>query len=286
MPKTKPTFVRNLTGHSGCALSLLRNGTMFVRKTSRDKEYNKRLEYQYLKQKVFDKKGIAVPRVLGRGMDKNGLFYFDMEFINCSSMDKHFTVMPMGSVPEMVQRLFVNLPIANSKATDKVGVAVARKLTELKTRSLFQARAFLASFVLLDKYDFSQVPESECHGDLTLENIMISESGKIYLIDLLDSFIDTWMVDVVKILQDVDLHWSYRHTKLDANTELCLLVAKEEIFKTVLAMPKGKKILSDIYHILLLNVLRIFPYAKDNETFVFLENALLKALKQIREIEK
>jgi thiamine kinase-like enzyme len=138
---------------------------------------------------------------------------------------------------------------------------------------------------LLKRYDFSGIPESECHGDLTLQNIMISEE-KIYLIDFLDSFFNSWVIDVAKILQDVDLHWSYRHFKMDANLELRLLVAKEEIIKAVRIMPDGDKILFDIYYILLLNILRIYPYAKDDETFSFLEDALSKTFNSIKEFSK
>jgi thiamine kinase-like enzyme len=204
-----------------------------------------------------------------------------MEFINCQALDKYFNVVSMGEIPFLAKALLDGLPIAQSKKNhkaqhifqDKIG-SVAKKITVLSQNAK-------QAILLLEKYDFSNVPQSICHGDMTLENIILSNQGNIYLIDFLDSFYDSWMMDLAKILQDIDLHWSYRHEKMNANLELRLLVAKEEIISRILSMANGKQKLSDIYHILLLNVLRIYPYAKDSATFDFLEGALRKALKRI-----
>lgn len=54
-----------------------------------------------------------------------------------------------------------------------------------------------------------ELPMGLCHGDLTFSNILIDNTNMdIYLIDFLDSFIETPMLDIVKIRQDTKYHWT------------------------------------------------------------------------------
>ena len=46
-----------------------------------------------------------------------------------------------------------------------------------------------------------------CHGDLTLNNVL-SNGSDVVIIDFLDSFIDSPIVDIVKIRQDTQGLWS------------------------------------------------------------------------------
>lgn len=136
----------------------------------------------------------------------------------------------------------------------------------------------------LKEFNFQNVPLSACCGDLTLENIILSSSG-IYVIDLLDSFYNSWMIDVAKLLQDIDLGWSYRHQERNYNLNLRIATAKQSLLDNLYAMENGKQNVITIYHILLLNVLRIYPYAKDQTTILFLNNALESVLNSINEME-
>jgi len=103
---------------------------------------------------------------------------------------------------------------------------------------------------------------------------LITSDKKIYLIDFLDSFFDSWMIDVAKLLQDIELCWSYRYEKMSTNLSLRLTVAKEALLESILELENGETKIKYIYHILLLNVLRIVPYTKDSITKEFLQNAL------------
>ena len=137
----------------------------------------------------------------------------------------------------------------------------------------------------LKAFDFSSVPISPCCGDLTLENIILSSSG-VYVIDLLDSFCNSWMIDVAKLLQDIDLGWSYRHKERDCNLNLRLTMAKQNLLDNLFLMEDGVKNIIVIYHILLLNVIRIYPYTSDKKTLQFLDNALEKVLTIIKTMEE
>lgn len=88
-----------------------------------------------------------------------------------------------------------------------------QNLKTIKEKSLLYSKCF----ELLETNEWRYMVLSECHGDMTLEN-MIIQDGEIYLIDFLDSFYNSWLIDVAKILQDADVLWSYRtYEKLNAN---------------------------------------------------------------------
>ena len=123
-------------------------------------------------------------------------------------------------------------------------------------------------------FDFSFVPRSSCHGDLTLENIIVTTNNELYLIDFLDSFYDSWMIDIAKLLQDLELKWSYRFSEDDSNREIRLLIAKEALLNRIRVMDNGQEIIRNVYSILLLNILRILPYSKDDITIIFIEESL------------
>ena len=58
----------------------------------------------------------------------------------------------------------------------------------------------------------SELNSGYCHGDLTFENIIIN-NNKVYLIDFLDSYVDSPIIDISKIKQDLILNWSNRFEK-------------------------------------------------------------------------
>lgn len=123
-------------------------------------------------------------------------------------------------------------------------------------------------------YKWDYIQHSQCHGDLTLENIIVSNND-LYLIDFLDSFYDSWQIDIAKILQDIEIFWHYRKDKMDNNLFIRLLVLKRILLKKLIKIKDGEKIIESIYHILLLNLLRILPYTKDESTYDFLQGCFV-----------
>lgn len=279
-------FIKELSGHSGCCLKLYKvDELFFVRKDAGNVKYNKRLKKQFIKQKRFDLKGAKTPAVLSCGYTQDGIFYFDMEYVSAKSLAELMYVIQTNEISTLIDTLFDSLEITNGKITPGAGRIFKNKIDELDQKlanSLPEAKHALEK---VKNFDFSNVPLSHCCGDLTLENILLLPSGQIYLIDLLDSFYNSWMIDVAKLLQDLDLGWSYRHSNRDYNLNLRLEKAKQAILDRILALTNGKDYLLNIYYILLLNVLRIYPYAKDQETFHFLDDATQKVMKKISEME-
>ncbi len=51
-----------------------------------------------------------------------------------------------------------------------------------------------------------RLPSSFCHGDLTFSN-MIFKGEEVYLIDFLDSFVESYWIDIIKLRQDCFYKW-------------------------------------------------------------------------------
>jgi len=207
-----------------------------------------------------------------------------MEFINGICMSEYMNQIKIKEIVDLMGLLFTSLPIKQSVITDKSESIFKEKILSLYKTCDTNNQLILKSLNKLKEFNFKNVPLSACCGDLTLENIILSSSG-IYVIDLLDSFYNSWMIDVAKLLQDIDLGWSYRHQERNYNLNLRLATAKQALLDNLYAMENGKQNVITIYHILLLNVLRIYPYAKDQTTILFLNNALESVLNSINEME-
>lgn len=261
----------DLGGHSGCKILLCEedDNSVFVRKISSSLDYNKRLETQALKQKEFEGIKIKTPAVLTMGYMEDGLFYFDMEYIQGITLAEYMKSIEIGKVRGICETIVENLVnatrnegVADEQVFQNKIVDLSKKLESKKNTVIDEA------LEILIKHSWKKFKKTSCHGDLTLENIIVKD-GQLYVIDFLDSFYDCWLMDISTILQDVQTMWSYRYQeKKDVNTLIRLMVFRDILMDTV------KKIAYDdyieVYYALLLKLIRIFPYTKDNETYKFL----------------
>jgi len=281
------SIVKNLSGHSGCSITLCKkdDGCFFVRKVSGDTKYNIRLKKQYIKQSRFKSEGTFSPRIFEHGMI-DGLFFFDMEYVRCITMAEYVKTIEIGKINNLVEKLFSTLPITNSSINSRANDIFSKKINGLSKQITTETISVKKALEKLKVFDFSNIPCSQCCGDLTLENILISDNGDIYLIDFLDSFYNSWIIDVAKLLQDLEVHWSYRHSNVDFNAKMRLALVKDYILNNVLKLPNGTLAINQIYHVLLLNMLRIIPYTKDDFTYDFVVKAIEKILGIITTIEE
>jgi thiamine kinase-like enzyme len=120
--------------------------------------------------------------------------------------------------------------------------------------------------------NWENIPASYCHGDLSFDNILIY-NNEIYFIDFLDSFINSWTIDVAKILQETRYLWSYRYKNINK-----ILIVKlkyfEEIILDILNITDNEII--TINKIIYLNIIRILPYVKDKITKDYIYNNINK----------
>jgi hypothetical protein len=118
------------------------------------------------------------------------------------------------------------------------------------------------------------------HGDFTLTNLFVySDKNNIEIdaIDFLDSFIHSPINDLVKIRQDTKHLWTLNlirnFNKIDTNRVLILLNYMDiQIEKFI----NKNKILSEYYlPFQLINLIRIIPYVKDENIFIYLKGEII-----------
>ena len=110
-------------------------------------------------------------------------------------------------------------------------------------------------------------PKSRCHGDFTLSNVIYkSDVQKIYLIDIIDIYIDTYLSDYVKLEQDLLWGWSCRFNE---SSFLKLKIMGDAILKE---LPIVETQLLNVLRYI--NIIRIIPYCYDEVT----ERWLVKTL--------
>lgn len=265
---------KTLTGHSGCSVLLMQDGEkIFVRKSSGEKKYNFRLKKQCKKQQIFGAdENVFSPRIYNCEYEKEH-FFFDMEFVHGKTLAEYSSSILITEIADFVKLLFNSLYLDSSTLNPKANDIFCAKINELEEK-LDSVSILKPVFARLKNHDWSRIYKSPCHGDLTLENIIITKDKKLCLIDFLDSFYNSWMIDVAKLLQDLELKWSFRNSAPSQNRDLRLFVAKEALINEILKTGNGREKLNDIYHVLLLNIVRIYPYATDENTVLFLNSAV------------
>ncbi len=280
----------NLGGHSGCQIFLTEDdGKVFVRKISKDIDYNVRLKIQCEKQAAFVGSSIKAPTVYDQGYTDEGLFYFDMEYIQGMTLAEHIKSMEIGAIKGLVESLVSSLIPTTSNETgiaeqNKAKDIFSKKISELKIKLSNKNNQIIdTSLELLEAHDWSKMTYSLCHGDMTLENIII-KNDKMYFIDFLDSFYDSWFLDIGTLLQDVQVMWSYRfENKVSMNTVLRLIVFRDLLIDEIKKIDPGYII--EIYYALLQKLIRIYPYVKDEHTYNFLNEKTSIVLEKINALK-
>jgi thiamine kinase-like enzyme len=123
----------------------------------------------------------------------------------------------------------------------------------------------------IKKINKSNIPRTFCHGDLTLSNILFS-SDSLFFLDFLDSYVDSWIVDLVKIKQDLYYLWNVKKDTDFPNlrsVQISLYLWKkiEDRYKDI--------VISEEFKILeILNFLRIYPYIKTEKEKLLLNEII------------
>ena len=249
------------TGLSGCSLELINDRVL--RKYSPTTDYNSRLLSQADKQVVFGNliyKNIDAPKVYD--IHKN---YFDMEYIAGKSFDEFFSIASVNDIEFVISTLFdyFDTLISTARNIDATK-QILDKLDSLKEKSSYPKYIeFLRKYVE-DKRII--VPHTFCHGDLTFANIIFHEN-RLFFIDFLDCYVDTFLSDLVKLKQDLHHLWAVRNQ--DVYT-----VRIHQIYEYIWDKLEIRytDYLTDGFHILdVMNALSIEPYLTSDSQRVILE---------------
>lgn len=194
-------------GLSGCKLEIIRGGVL--RKYSPSIDYNQRLIKQVDKQILFSKfilKNIDTPKVLGTLT--NQLYSFDMEYIPGLSSYEYFSSANIRGVEFVIQTLFDYFDYFSNNIRDlNINNRVIEKIDSLQNKTKYpDYLKYLRTYINNNQII---VPKTFCHGDLTFNNI-IFHKNRLFFIDFLDSYVDSFFCDIVKLKQDLYYLWSLK----------------------------------------------------------------------------
>lgn len=278
-----------LTGHSGASVVLHTGGSIsFVRKTSAGAAANPRLRVQARKQHRLWMMGMPVPKILRESEDEAGRAFFDMAYIPGQSL-AHAVVqaapIDSGRVVKAVERLiwlFVmerGAPIPDGRFRDKIGDIV------LSCRNRFTGpmREMVETCAgALAQRDWTGIPQSPCHGDLSLENILLTAGKSTAFIDCDDPWISSFWLDFGKLFQDIHGHWCIRSLSLNSfSLGMVNACQKLEQLKgplLALASHADAALPARLPQLAALCLFRIVPYASDPAVVAFLCHRIRRLL--------
>ena len=277
-----------IPGNSGCRVEIhTKKDSSFVRKSTSDKIYAKRLKNQFKKQiefkEFFKDKSIIVPEIYSGEYSDSG-FSFDMEFINYLDSIKYLSRANTDQINNFYSTVskIISLELEHSINKDCLREFIMKYdsvMTDIKKNKRLPKRLIKKIDSKILSIDSMIIPVGKCHGDLTFSNILVSRTGKnICIIDFLDNFIETPFQDMVKIRQDTQLKWSthlYRD-KIDFARNSIVMKFLDSMFDEQFSKYDFYRNHYNVFQIL--NILRIFRYISSEDTRVFLESCLKENL--------
>lgn len=209
-------------GHSGCSIEIIRRKkVLYIEKSTNDTKYVERLYQQALKQQCASETKlpfIRIPKIL-RITKTPSRMSMQMEYIYSKNFIDYFETAGFEQISYFVNAIdqYLKSEIERSFMTEVSNNIVLVKFADVdkKTRSnvFLLGNQKVETILLRSAEVFRSLPQSMympvgvCHGDLTLSNILFN-ANHYFLIDFLDSFIESPLIDMVKIRQDTAHHWS------------------------------------------------------------------------------
>ena len=278
-------------GHSGFSIDIVREGTnLYVYKRCSDADKAERLMRQAAKQEQatgFHYSGFQTPHIIATEHDTKGAS-IKMDYIYSRNFIEYFESAGFEQIDYFIQTLirFIEEELAHSPIQVIPADIVNSKFMSVKktiaANTHIRKDNALASIMekaerLLTGITEWRLPVGICHGDLTFSNILFT-ANTYYLIDFLDSFIESPLLDIVKIRQDSAHIWSAKlYTKPYDPIRLGIISNKID---TELDTYFQQYSWYNAYYLPLqvLNLLRVLQYAKEDAIVDDLETELTTLL--------
>ena len=296
---TKGTTMQQLPeikmeGRSGCRLEVMKSQDdhIIIKKHSSSLAYNNRLVKQAEKQQHFFEHLPPVPRfstarVIDIFPSDTSLACFTMPYLFAEKYSDYLEKITIGDLKillhDILHYLLNNIHNANYQTIDKA--IVVSKVDELK--KAFASNGLNNNAYLWQVIDYLEnnapvqpLPIGRCHGDLTFSNILFGDN-KIYLLDFLDSFIESPIIDIVKLRQDTCFKWSVMLEKqMPAHTKNKIIQTFDYLDREIASFCDSELGMADWYKYLqVFNLMRILPYLHKQEEVLFIETSLRQIIK-------
>lgn len=276
----------SIRGHSGTTVRVEETSQGAVVVKASDRSGSDRLRAQISKQRRAREDNnlsfVRIPRILAERDEPSG-YAVTMEYIYFQNPVDHLNGVSVAGVRrlgEMLIRL-VGSELQQSPLTTVSSEVFHQKLDEIARRlsaglhyhdyapHIARLHGWLAETGSLS------LPVGRCHGDLTMSNVLISPgTDKLALVDFLDSFVESPLVDLAKIRQDTRFRWT-------------ALMADQMIDRVRYGqiMTQLDRVIDDAFSthrwyadqgeaMIVLTLLRIAPYATRADVHEFLLSAL------------
>jgi len=217
-----------------------------------------RFRLQIYKQQNFDSlkiKNIKTPKILNVGKG-----YFEMEFINGMNFIQFVEDENIKLVNLQIENLLNYLnEIKKIRLNQEKNFPfkINEKIKALKIEKRHkEIYFFLKNQIERNNLNISS---TYCHGDLSLSNLIFKEKD-IYMVDFLNPFYDTYLMDIAKLRQDSVYFWLFVVNNFSSIK--CEIVVKE--INKMLINNFNDEISSIEFKVIeLINFLRIEPYLKN-----------------------
>mgnify|MGYP000223812974 CR=1 FL=1 len=283
------TMKIDVKGHSGCSVDIVREGSgLYIKKSTSSTGYFSRLIAQARKQQAASRRYrsslVKVPEILDISRTRDRVSV-KMNYIYSMNFVEYFEYSGFYRISHFIDMLksFLMEEVALSPMTCIGRGVLVDKFKDVRTKCISNPLingddeiAFLlersARIFMENKDDFT-IPVGVCHGDLTFSNILFS-NGDYYLIDFLDSFVESPLMDIVKVRQDTAFGWSLlMYGRLYDEIRLKIIFEKIDIaLDDCFSQYEWYQRYYPVFQ--LMNFLRILQYAKDSRVVEYLKTVM------------
>ena len=284
-PDEAPRTIVLTGGHSGAEVVLQAEaGDTFVRKTARDVRGNARLRQQALKQRLFSAQGLGFPHVRSIGFDAARRATFEMDYVPARTLGDLVRSLSPHDQGAVVTAVGALVSTFRNSACGELPAAIFRdKIEDIANAAgrLAMAASHRADIARIAARvlarDWSNIPASPSHGDLTFENILVTPQGDIVFIDCDEPFASSWWLDLGKLFQDIAGLWCLRGLAAPSIGAAERLALYGRDFRA-LAQASDRRLLPRLAQFAALHLLRTIPYAETPADVAFAVRAAFRVL--------
>ena len=282
-----------LYGNSGCKVELIESADRYiVRKSALSKKSSDNLISQYSLIRSSRISAFRLPHLISCSGIDSERFSYEMEYISGDTAIGSIINsdgLKMDALLDCIKNHFTRpLQISTVDST------VARALLKLQSLQGVSSLSEDIEGLLLSTRDYAArdnmlplaTQDSEeladgLHGDLSLENILITKEGIVYAIDLHRHYLNSILGDLTKILFDVIFYFSLTNNVSLDEPGLAASALRLKRVETMLSQLSLYRYLVDariFKPLVAIECLRVLPYIHDGDFCARLEKRLISFL--------